>query len=331
MTKAMSQPPAITYVVTLYNKAAFLPLVAAALAREGGSFSRDYIFVDDGSTDHTVSVLRAHSGGLPGPVQIIEQENSGASAATNVGVLAAHSPWIRLVDGDDLVTRGSSAALLAAAAESGLGFAYGDLGEYDPAAADPPTGVSFGASEPLRAFAGLARFIRNCPANSSSILVRRDLYLAAGGCDETLVSPDQMLFLRLFAKADGVHLPGPVALIPKDAPGRLSGQVRRSRYESVLALQTLLAEEPALPTGLKRQAYRRALARANTYARMFGHRSLTSRHFWRYLASKVWMPADPAAAIGDALGAFTEDGGTARPESWQPGALRRGAARRRIA
>ena len=70
---------------------------------------------------------------------------------------------------------------------------------------------------------GLARFIRNCPANSSTILVAAERYRAAGGCDERLVSPDQALFLRLFATGGGARVAGPVALVPDRAPRRLSG------------------------------------------------------------------------------------------------------------
>jgi hypothetical protein len=177
----------------------------------------------------------------------------------------------------------------------------------------------------------LSRFIRNCPANSSSILVSKALYLKAGGCNEELMSPDQMLFLRLFAASDGVHLPGPVARTPRSAPGRLSGQQRRSRYEAALALISLLDENSNLSRPLVAQAYGRAMSRAYNYARLFRTKGdLRARVFWRYIMSKFGVPADPSTAMRETLAVYTEDGSVERPETWKPGALRRGVARTRI-
>ena len=43
----------------MYNKKIYLASVISALAKEGGSHSREYIFVDDGSTDHTLLTLNS--------------------------------------------------------------------------------------------------------------------------------------------------------------------------------------------------------------------------------------------------------------------------------
>jgi glycosyltransferase involved in cell wall biosynthesis len=326
----MSAIPEVSYVVTQYNKAGFLPLVVAALAAEGGDFAREVIVVDDGSTDGSVEHLRHLENRLPGPLRLITQENGGASQATNVGVMAARAPWVRLLDGDDQVTPTSTARLLVAARRAGVELAYGDLETIDPETPPTPEPAAAELYEVLSAEAGLARFIRNSGVNSSAILVSKALYLKAGGCDERLVSPDHMLILRLFANAPGLHLRAPVARVPKTAPDRLSNQIRRSRYESVLALHFLLSEYPDLPHRSVTQAYRRATSRAYNYSRAFGRGGLTNPHLWRYLRGKLMLPADPATAILACLSAFTEDGGVERPREWQPGALRRGMARARI-
>ena len=59
----------------------------------------------------------------------------------------------------------------------------------------------------------------------------------SGGCDQTFVSPDQILFLRLFSSGKGVFLKEIVAKMPNiQSDKSLSKQIRRSRYESILAL-----------------------------------------------------------------------------------------------
>lgn len=316
----------VSFITTVYNKTAFLPRVVDALARQSGPFVREFVFVDDGSTDGSASLIAQLTEGWRDPVVILRQPNRGASAATNAGVARASQPWLKLVDGDDLLVPGATAWLLDAATAQRQDFAYGELGKYpmdDPA----PLAREFAAPPSSAETDGLARFIEKCPCNSSTMLVGAARYRAAGGCDERLVSPDLALFLRLFARGGAAHLAGPVALIPDQAPGRLSEQRRRSPYESVLALYYLVTETPGLDERYVRLAYRRAVARAYRYHRLYGGHRLFTAHLARLIASRLGLKVDPVAAMREALGAFTEDGSSERPESWLPGALRPGAVR----
>lgn len=324
-------PRRVSYVVTIYNKTEFIPIVVGSLAEDGGEFEREYIFIDDGSTDGSAEMLEGLKSELPGPVRVISFDNSGASAATNIGVKAASFEWIRLLDGDDLVVPGSTEHMLDEALGHGTEFAYGDLGNYVFGDKNPhQIPATHWQVVQLTSEAGLLSFIRNCPSNSSTILVSKGFYLSSGGCNEELVSPDQMLFLRLFLTGNGIHLIGPVALIPDavkgNAPARLSSQVRRSRYESILALHNLISENPNLEKRFVDAAYKRAMSRAYNYYRMFGGSPLLSMHFIRYLKSKIYVPKNPEAEMHKALSAFTEDSTANRPQSWQTGAARRGQA-----
>jgi glycosyltransferase involved in cell wall biosynthesis len=318
----------VSFIVTVYNKREFLPRVIDALARQRGPFAREFIFVDDGSTDGSAELIAARTKGWADPVLILRQANLGASAATNEGAKRASQAWLKLVDGDDLLVPGATARLLEAANELGQDFAYGDLGTYrfdDP----EPLARTFPAPPFAAEKDGLARFIRNCPSNSTTILVAAERYGRAGGCDPRLVSPDQALFLRLFASGGGAHVAGPVGLVPDTAPLRLSGQTRRSRYESVLALYYLVTETAGLERRYVALAYRRALARAWRFHRAQGG-ALFSGHLRRYLASLLAVPASPAEAMYRSLGAFTEDGSSERPATWRPGALARRDAGRSL-
>jgi glycosyltransferase involved in cell wall biosynthesis len=311
----------ISYVITVYNKYDFLPLVLQSIERQEGNFARQVIVVDDGSTDGSSDRVRALTAHWTQPPLLIQQANAGPSAATNAGARAANQRWLKLVDGDDLLPPSSSRWLLEAAQETGYSFAYGDLGVYDLDAVDP-IGAPGDRPSLETDFDGLARFIRCCPANSSSMLIDRDRYWQAGGCDERLVSPDQALFLRLFAVGNGVHVRGPVALVPRDAPGRLSGQKRRSRYESVLALHHLLTDTPGLSERYYRLAARRAAGRAFLFRRRNGHGAWVSRHALDYFLTRIGLPVDAVKLTRRALSAFTEDGSVERPLHWLPGAMR---------
>ena len=326
-----SQSRRVSYIITIFNKTAFIPRVVQSLAEDGGDFEREYIFVDDGSTDGSAEMLEGIKSELPGKTIIIVQENSGASFSTNAGVKAAKFEWVRLLDGDDLIVPGSTERMLNEAISHNMEFAYGDLEKYsldktNPNRIDNPQWQI----EPLTNGSGLLRFIRNCPANSSSMLFTKNIYILAGGCNEEMISPDQVLFLRIFTVSDGVRLVGPVALIPDEitgnAPARLSSQVRRSRYESVMALINLVLENPNLEKKFVVAAYRRALSRAYNYHRMFGGIPYLTMHFVRYMKSKVLASKNPVGEMRASLTAFTEDGSSERPEKWKTGASRHGQA-----
>jgi glycosyltransferase involved in cell wall biosynthesis len=309
----------VSFLVTVFNKRAYLPQVVRSLAAQTGLFEREFIFVDDGSDDGSADLLTELTRDWMVPVEIIRQPNLGASAATNRGVERATMPWLKLLDGDDLLLPDATEALLDAAVGNEESLAYGDLATYRPAQ-EPPALPRCSSLDVELVPDGLARFIRNCPANSSAMLIGRDRYRRAGGCDERLVSPDQALFLRLFAAGGGVHLAGAVALVPEQAPGRLSGQTRRSRYESALALYHLVTETPGISEHHALLAYRRTMSRAVRFHRAHGG-GVMSPHLTRYLASFLRRRADPAAMY-QALGAFTETGSPSRPDTWLPGILR---------
>jgi glycosyltransferase involved in cell wall biosynthesis len=315
----------VSFIVTLFNKRPYLPLMLDYLRRQQGAFAREFIFVDDGSSDGSADLVAGLTRDWADPVIVMRQANRGASAATNSGAARASHRWLKLVDGDDLLLPGATRRLIEAAEALHQDFAYGDLGYYRPDD-PPPLDREFPCAPIEGAFDGLARFIHSCPANSSSILVSARRYREAGGCDERIGFPDPPLFLRLFARGGGAHVAGPVALVPELAPGRLSLQVSRGYYEWGLALYYLVTETPDLDPKHARLAYRRALSRA--YRLQQGRRGrVWTRHFLRLARS--WLdPAIHPEAMYEALSAFTANGSSERPAEWRVGPLAATSVRR---
>ena len=93
----------LSIVVPVYNAAAHLPgLFGMLMAQQDRRF--ECIFVNDGSSDDSLSLLDAAADAGDMEIRIIDQKNAGASAARNAGVAAARGEYITFIDADDAIT-----------------------------------------------------------------------------------------------------------------------------------------------------------------------------------------------------------------------------------
>ena len=141
--------------------------------KEGGSHKREYIIIDDGSTDNSSCTIRSMTKKLPGKVVHLKRRNMGASFSTNQAVNLANAYWIRLLDGDDLITYKSTEIMLGLAMRFKTEFVYGQMCENDNRIRKKEN-FNYTIQNEKQ---GLRKFIRNCPANSSCIL-----FLLLGSC-----------------------------------------------------------------------------------------------------------------------------------------------------
>ncbi len=91
--------PLVTVVTPAYNVARYVGATVDSVLRQ--TFRDfEYLVIDDGSTDNTVDVLKAHAGDDP-RFRLVRGEHRGPSAARNAGIRAAKGEYIAFVDGDD--------------------------------------------------------------------------------------------------------------------------------------------------------------------------------------------------------------------------------------
>jgi glycosyltransferase involved in cell wall biosynthesis len=112
----------VTIVVTNYNYGQFLEeALRSVYEQEGGA--PNVVVVDDGSTDPaTLTVLDR----LPEEVRLLRQSNAGVADARNVGLAAATTPYLMILDADDrLRPRALNVLRAPLDADTGLGFTYG--------------------------------------------------------------------------------------------------------------------------------------------------------------------------------------------------------------
>ncbi|WP_406610352.1 glycosyltransferase family 2 protein [Agarivorans sp. JK6] len=88
---------AVSIIIPAYNSAAFIDkAIESILAQSFDDY--EIIVVDDGSKDDTVASLEKYRA----KIQLISQQNGGASKARNTGIQAATGEFVAFLDSDDL-------------------------------------------------------------------------------------------------------------------------------------------------------------------------------------------------------------------------------------
>jgi glycosyltransferase involved in cell wall biosynthesis len=91
-----SMYPLVTVIIPAYNSGVYLKeAVESALGQDYPNL--EVIVIDDGSTDHSLSLLTPYLN----RIFIITSENFGAASARNLGILASSGEYLAFLDSDD--------------------------------------------------------------------------------------------------------------------------------------------------------------------------------------------------------------------------------------
>lgn len=285
------KPPTISAVVTVYNKAAFLPDTIRSLRRQAEDETAiEYIFVDDASCDLSVSIIKNLMTDAP-RFQLIENtDNRGPSIRLNQAAAAASGDFLYFLDGDDIATLGAMSGMLARLQREDADFIYGKTLKRAPAGADlldlaaDQDALHSVSKKPLEAVLG-GGFVR------MALMCKRDLFLEAGGADERIFVQDESLPLRLAAKAHRmIAWQANVITPPPPADGglsRVSGNKSQLHHDAFLAYFHALQDFGGVFPDLAPKLYARAVSAYWKYARRQPGMALAKRGFWHYLQTKA--------------------------------------------
>jgi dolichol-phosphate mannosyltransferase len=96
-----NEPPFLSVLVPVHNEAENIePLIAEIYAALEGNIPYEVIYVDDGSTDNSWSILQELANRFKRLRIIRHRRSYGQSIAILTGVKAARAQWIAMLDGD---------------------------------------------------------------------------------------------------------------------------------------------------------------------------------------------------------------------------------------
>lgn len=284
----------VTAIIPVYNPGSFLMRsLASVLSQEGVDL--DVVVVDDGSAEDITGTT-----GLEDPrVRLVRTPNRGVSAARNLAVALAEGEYVAFLDQDDEWASPHKLARQVAVHDKHLDASLVHTGftwvlqdrEEDASQPKPVTTLT----------ANLAGSGYVC---LSSILVRRDRYIAVGGHDIFLAQQQDwdlvLKLLRTFGPAHAVTGP----LVRYHVHGaNASGDYVRGRYESAEVYRRHRTDELAgLVRRGRRQANRLYASQGIDAARQaLDHEGMVTAAGHLFRAGRISPPAVPRALWRTAL------------------------------
>lgn len=278
--------PLISYVVTVYNKAPYLPATVRSLTQQEGGIPSEYIFVDDVSKDDSVAVVEAETRGIPNVTIVKNTSNAGQSVRLNQGARLARGKYVLCFDSDDVLAKNAAHRMFTLLEEHKADVIYGEWEKTQNQGLEllskrVPEHAKCEVSNTPLPFVMHGRFLR------MALMARRDVFLIAGGADERILIQDESLPLRLAVHAKRfMKLHAPIMFVPK-IEGALSGNVSQLNHDRFLAQRNVLLDYPNLPASSRVELYRRAVSAGWKQVRHErGVRGVFSWQFCAYMASR---------------------------------------------
>lgn len=88
----------ISVIIPVYNAAPLIGRCIDSILAQKGDYTYEIIFVDDGSTDNSVEVIKSYNNPS---FKVFQQQNAGPATARNKGIKEAQGKYITFIDADD--------------------------------------------------------------------------------------------------------------------------------------------------------------------------------------------------------------------------------------
>ncbi len=183
-----------SYIILLHNNENNVESLVESLEKISGDFRREYIFIDDGSSDNTLAKLKSKISSLPRST-IISQEHQGPAASVNKAVKLASGDYIHFVRGYEILRPHSTHHLINACKKLNTLAAIGDVSEHDIIESKVDKVKTNIITKPLKLILKGDELVSKLGDKAS--LISSELLAKIGSVDDYMY--DQKMFLSLYA------------------------------------------------------------------------------------------------------------------------------------
>jgi glycosyltransferase involved in cell wall biosynthesis len=158
-----------------------------------GNFHKEFIFVDDGSTDNSLSLLKTKVNDLP-RTTIITQEMEGPTVSVNKAISLATGDYIHFVEGDEVLQINSTSLLMESCLKLGVEVAIGHVA-HTISASSKSSGVWRIVQNPINEIL-LGKIDRVREVGRSGSVVHNKLLDKIAKADSSIYTQNMSLSLR---------------------------------------------------------------------------------------------------------------------------------------
>lgn len=115
-----------TYIVLIHNNESNIIRLVNSLKKISGNFHKEFIFVDDGSSDNSLKILKEQVNDIA-RTTIITQEMQGSSISINKALSLVTGDYIHFVEGNEILEENSTNLLIDGCLKSGAQVALGQI------------------------------------------------------------------------------------------------------------------------------------------------------------------------------------------------------------
>ncbi len=251
----------ISYCITLYNKERYIIGTLEAAIAEREETGGEILVYDDASTDRSVAYIEKIVDRAS--VRLIRgRRNLGVFAATNILLTEAKQPFLRIIDGDDQVTRGSTRHLLNVLREHDAILVHGAMGSLSKGDSE----IDLSAAKTVAELTPFRDTLRALRYNLSATLIPAAAAKRIAPLPEDLrISQDVCMALRLGKLGRFACTSAVVSLSPDETANRLSRQLA-AMYRDICLMIAMELAHGATHTDAA-FAVRRNAARCRKYFR----------------------------------------------------------------
>ena len=289
----MSHDNGISVIVTTFNKEEYiLQTLKSAIVQFNKEANYQIIVVDDGSSDRSYEMAKDYLQSSKVDYKIFKQKNTGPSVAINNSLKFVKYSFIKLLDGDDLLSPDSLDYMKKQMEKNSIDLLYGGW-EWQ----DNPNKYKFKRNKPEASIMinPINKFIVNGWGGSSNLMIKTDVMLSIGGCDKTVFVQDFSIPLRVagnhliqnisqeFAVGSTEKV---ICVGPSYIENRIMDNNGQTLYDLSIATLNFIDKTKHLNKYIKRKALKKIIARCWSWRRRVLKEKFFCKFFFSYCSSK---------------------------------------------
>ncbi len=267
----------VSFVCPVFNKQKYLKDVIDSIKNQKGEFDREFIFINDGSTDHSLEYLKKFTKKLK-KVKIINQNNHGPAVATQHGIDVSSGDFLKLVGGDDILHPECTNILLNTIVKNksvGVFSRYELIEDYKK--------LKFKKSKPSilkKIDFPLLDTVKSSFSGTSPNLYCNKTVKKSGGCNKRIFVEDFSLVLGISTFGNFCFIDNVTSYGPKDDSSRIMVGNKTQLIHDYNAALFYFISKRNISKKIKKIACKKALGRAEKWGRRLKKKNSLNKMNW---------------------------------------------------